>query len=68
MARLLVRDRYTREFEIDESALPFWQDVEVLGRIPDVGDEPELTQSPPEESGATKHSKAASRSAQNKEE
>ncbi|MEV4246963.1 hypothetical protein AB0J63_26565 [Streptosporangium canum] len=58
MARLLVRDRTMREFEIHESALPFWQDrVEVLDRIPDLDDEP--AESPPEESGTTKNRKAS---------
>lgn len=43
MARLKVRDRAQREFEIDETALPFWEQlVEVLDRIPDPGDEPEV--------------------------
>jgi hypothetical protein len=55
MARLLVRDRAMHEFQIDESALPFWETrVEVLDRIPDIGEEPaepELAESPPEESG-----------------
>lgn len=61
MARLLVRDRYTREFEIHESALPFWEGkVEVLGRIPDLGEAPEMVaESPSEESGTTKNRKAS---------
>ncbi len=40
MARLLVRDKTTREFEIEESALPFWAErVEVVDRIPEIGEE-----------------------------
>lgn len=42
MGRLLVRGRDTREFEIHESALPFWQGlVEVISEIPEPGDQPE---------------------------
>lgn len=67
MARLLVRDRAMHEFQIDESALPFWEGrVEVLDRIPDIGEEPaepELAESLPEESGDPKPSKAAARPA-----
>lgn len=66
MARLLVRDRALHEFEIDETALPFWEGrVEVLERIPDIGDEPDvaaepvLAESPPDESGTTKNRKAS---------
>lgn len=58
MARLLVRDRTLREFEIDESALPFWEGrVEVLDRIPELGEEPEIAETQPEESGDPKTSK-----------
>lgn len=67
MARLQVRDRYTREFEIHESALPFWPGVEVLERIPDIDDEPadaEPVEPAPEESGTpTPTRKAAVRPA-----
>ncbi|MFI6594997.1 hypothetical protein ACIBHX_02045 [Nonomuraea sp. NPDC050536] len=64
MARLKVRDRACREFEIDETALPFWKHlVEVVEHIPDPGEEPELAESQPEESGDTKTSKAAARPA-----
>ena len=66
MARLLVRDRYTREFEIHETALPFWQDVEVLGRIPDIGDEPNEPAESTPEPGTPKNRKA-SRPAQEEE-
>ncbi|WP_214322088.1 hypothetical protein [Nonomuraea sediminis] len=66
MARLLVRDRTLREFEIDESALPFWQHlVEVLNRIPEPGDDPAEQ---PEESGAPKPVRAAKRPAQDEKE
>ncbi len=41
MGRLKVRGPDTREFEIDASALPFWQGrVEVVSEIPEPGDEP----------------------------
>lgn len=66
MARLLVRDRTTREFEIHETALPFWKDhVEVLKRIPEFGDP---VDSPPEESGTPQPSKAAARPAREAKE
>lgn len=72
MARLKVRDRAMHEFQIDESALPFWEGrVEVLDRIPDIGEEPaepELAESPPDESGEPKPRKAAVRPARDKEE
>lgn len=74
MARLLVRDAATREFEIHESALPFWQArVEVIERIPDIGDEPAQAEpadpAPVESGGNPKPTrKAASRPAQDQEE
>lgn len=43
MARLLVRDHTTREFEIDESALPFWEHREgytIVGPASAVDDKP----------------------------
>ena len=64
MARLKVRDRALHEFQIDETALPFWAGrVEVLERIPDIGEEPQPVEPPSEESGDPKPSKAAARPA-----
>lgn len=67
MGRYLVRDPATREIEIDESALPFWQDREgytVIGPVPEPAAEP----AQPEETGTpTPARKAASRPAQNVE-
>ncbi|MEU4410765.1 hypothetical protein AB0F88_40195 [Streptosporangium sp. NPDC023963] len=83
MGRYVIEDPSTRRFEIDESALPFWEHREghkVIGPAPEPGeetakqdDEIEPAQSavivPPqsEESGISKPNKAASRPAQIKE-
>lgn len=41
MGRIRVRDVYTREFEVDESAMPFWEGrVEILGPVEEPGVEP----------------------------
>jgi hypothetical protein len=68
MGRLLVRDVYTREFEIDKSALPYWPHVEVIREIPEIGEEPagaEPAEPAPGEPGDLKpaKSKAAPRPA-----
>ncbi|WP_326828676.1 hypothetical protein OIE13_22310 [Streptosporangium sp. NBC_01810] len=74
MGRYLVQDPATREIEIDESALPFWQGREgytVIGPVPEPGVKsaqlPTEPAPPDESSNPTTTRKAASRPAQSVE-
>lgn len=68
MSTRTIRDPYGNTFEVDATALPFWENKPGHTILP--GEEPDAPAEPqPEETGAPKtKSKAGSRPAQNAEE